>query len=78
MYAYTVHMAQLKPIDPVARLLALQAKIGTRKDLAQKMGVTPSYMSDVINRRRDLSPRLLKALGLRRVIIEGGETTNVE
>lgn len=40
----------------------------TWKDLADAMGVTPAYMSDLINGRRDPGPRILRQLHFRKVI----------
>jgi transcriptional regulator with XRE-family HTH domain len=40
----------------------------TWKDLAKAMGVTPAYMSDLINGRRDPGPRILRQLSFRKVV----------
>lgn len=50
---------------------------GSQKAFAKRIGLSESYLSDVLNRRRDISPRILKFLGLERVIsyrrIDGGQ-----
>lgn len=49
---------------------------GSQKAYAKLVGLSESYLSDVLNRRRDISPRILKHLGLERVTyyrrIDGG------
>lgn len=37
--------------------------------LAQELGVSPSALSDVLARRRDPGPKLLKAMKLRKRVI---------
>lgn len=53
--------------DPLAMLKRRQ---GTRsqKALAEELGITPSYLCDVLQRRRDPGPQVLRALGLERVV----------
>ncbi len=50
---------------------------GSQKAFAKRIGLSESYLSDVLNRRRNISPRILKFLGLERVIsyrrIDGGQ-----
>lgn len=49
---------------------------GSQKAYAKRVGLSESYLSDVLNGRRDISPRILKHLGLERVVyykrIDGG------
>ena len=40
---------------------------GSQKAWAQRIGLSESYLSDVLNGRRDISPRILKYLDLERV-----------
>lgn len=40
----------------------------TQTALAAELGITPAYLSDILNFRREPGRRVLKALGLRRVI----------
>ena len=65
---------------PEARVLnmvriGIQAE-GSQKAYAKRVGLSESYLSDVLNRRRDISPRILKHLGLERVVyyrrVDGG------
>jgi DNA-binding transcriptional regulator YdaS (Cro superfamily) len=41
---------------------------GSQRDFAQLLGVSPSYLSDVLKGRRDAGPKVLAALGLKRVV----------
>lgn len=38
-------------------------KIGTQKDAADKWGVSPQYLSDIITKRRDISDGFARKLG---------------
>lgn len=49
------------------RLKSLAGIEGSQVALAGKMKVAPSYLSDVINGRRDAGPAILEYLGLTRV-----------
>lgn len=40
----------------------------SQKDLADQLGVSPAYLSDVINGRREAGAKLLAALGLEKVV----------
>lgn len=50
--------------------------VGSQKAYAKRVGLSESYLSDMLNKRRDISPRILKHLGLERVVyyrrIDGG------
>ena len=41
---------------------------GSQRALAKELGVSEAYLSDVINGRRDPGRKILKALGLERVV----------
>lgn len=43
-------------------------RLGSQRALAKHLGVSEPYLSDVIHGRRDPGPKLLKALGLDRVV----------
>lgn len=40
----------------------------SQKDLADQLGVSPAYLSDVINGRREAGEKMLAALGLEKVV----------
>lgn len=42
---------------------------GTQKDLAVKLGVSPTYLGDVLLGRKEPGKKLLDALGFERVVI---------
>ena len=50
-------------------------KLGSRGELAKLLGISPQFLSDVINGKRRPGPRLLESLGLRE--FEGYEVLNV-
>jgi transcriptional regulator with XRE-family HTH domain len=37
---------------------------GSQKALAERIGVSPQYLVDVIKKRREPGPKILKALGI--------------
>lgn len=39
-----------------------------QKEFAVKIGVSPQYLSDVLNKRRDPGPKFLAALGFKKVV----------
>ena len=41
---------------------------GSQRALARELGVSEAYLSDIINGRRDPGRKILKALGLERVV----------
>jgi DNA-binding transcriptional regulator YdaS (Cro superfamily) len=56
--------------------IAIKAE-GSQKAFARRVGLSESYLSDILNRRREISPRILKFLGLERVVtyqrVDGGQ-----
>jgi len=46
------------------------ARHGSQIAAARALGISQPYMSDIMNGRRDLSERIMKSLGLERVIVE--------
>jgi len=46
------------------------ARYGSQIAAARALGISQPYMSDIMNGRRDLSERIMKSLGLERVIVE--------
>lgn len=52
-------------LDQIIRRLRNLAEIaGSQAALAKQIGVTPSYLSDVLTERRDPGPAILSYLGL--------------
>ena len=50
----------------IKMLQRLVKEHGSQKDAASRLGVKPSYFSDVLNGRREPGPKILCALGLRK------------
>jgi DNA-binding transcriptional regulator YdaS (Cro superfamily) len=57
----------MSSIDILKRLAALVDKAGSQVGAAKSLGVSASYLNDVIHARRAPGPKLLKALKLRSV-----------
>ena len=53
----------------MARLRQRAARAGSQAALAQQLGITPTYLSEVLGGRREPGPKFLRALGLRRVTV---------
>lgn len=49
-------------------LLKTRLKGRTQKALADELGVSPAYLSDILRGKRDPGPQVLGALGLERVV----------
>lgn len=54
--------------DVLAALRTEIEAVGTAKAWAERQGVNPSYVSDVLNKNRDPGPVILNALGLEKVV----------
>jgi DNA-binding transcriptional regulator YdaS (Cro superfamily) len=61
-------MPGLDTLDVLARLQAACDAAGGQKAWATRNSVSPQYVCDVLNARRDLTPRIWEALNLRRVV----------
>lgn len=48
-------------------LAELRSSDVSQQDIAHKLGITPSYLSDVLNGRRDISEGLAARLGFERI-----------
>lgn len=46
------------------------AKFESQGAAAAAMGISTSYLSDILNERRDISDRVLAAIGLKRIAVE--------
>ena len=51
------------------KLLALVGAAGSQKKAANKLGITPGYLSDLLRGNRKPGEKLLVKLGLKRTII---------
>lgn len=50
------------------RLLEAIDRAGGQRPFAARIKVTPSYINDVVNKRRLMSDRILSAIGIERII----------
>ena len=60
----------MKAVDPLATLRAFVARHANQRDAAAALGISPAYLSDLLNERRDLSQKLLAKLGLKQIVIK--------
>lgn len=58
----------LDSLEVCQRLSVACSKAGGQKAWAQTVGVSPSYVNDVLNARREPGQAILDALGLVRVV----------
>ena len=59
--------------DIAVRVVLLCNALGTQKELARKLCISESYLSDMINGRREYNESLLQAVGVDRIISYYGE-----
>ena len=57
-------------VDAHGHLLKFVDQFETQKVAAKALGVTPAYLSDLVNGRRDLSEKILRKLGLKRAVVK--------
>lgn len=55
--------------DCLVRVIRLRNHFGSQKALADKLGISEQYLSDMIKSKRDLSDELLDACGIVRSTI---------
>ncbi len=60
----------MREINALDALLAYVERFPTRGDAASALSISKQYLSDMLHGRRDLSPRLLAKLGLKRVVVK--------
>ena len=57
-------------VNPNTALQKFRSQHETLGDAADALGVSKQYLSDMLQGRRDLSPRILAKLGLKRAVIQ--------
>ncbi|HEV2054676.1 MAG TPA: helix-turn-helix transcriptional regulator [Methylomirabilota bacterium] len=62
-------MKPLSKVDLVELLRQRAKRAGSQQALAETLGVTPAYLSDVLAGRREPGPKILEALRLRRQVV---------
>ena len=58
-----------REINAHDKLWAFVAQYPTRKAAALALGISAVYLGDIMNHRRDVPPRILEQLGLRRAVV---------
>jgi hypothetical protein len=58
----------LTPVSPIKKLENMVAKSGTQKAVAEMLSISPAYLCDVLQGRREVSENLARRIGYRRVI----------
>ena len=64
----------MKELNAWDSLAAYVAQAGSQAVAAKELKISPAYMSDLINGRRDISLRMLAKLGLKRVVVKDRES----
>ena len=60
-------LGSMKNADPRA-VLKRRLDGKTQAELARELGIKPAYLSDILAFRREPGPRVLKALGLTKIV----------
>jgi len=59
----------LLTVEDVLELMRREVKAcGSQQAFASKVGITQGYVNDILKRKRELGPKILDALGLRKVV----------
>jgi hypothetical protein len=60
---------KLLTVEDVLELIRQDVKAcGTQQAFASKVGITQGYVNDILKRKREPGPKILDALGLRKVV----------
>lgn len=60
----------VKELNAHDALIAFRDKFKTQGEAAEALEITPAYLSDLLNHRRDISDNILARLGLRRIVVK--------
>lgn len=60
----------MKHIDSFAALERFCSQYETMTEAAAALDITKQYLSDILRNRRDITPRVLGKLGLKRVVVK--------
>lgn len=64
----------MRETNPTDALIAYCKRFPRQLDAAAALQITPAYLSDLINGRRDITDPLLAKLGLRRIVVKEQRT----
>jgi hypothetical protein len=59
-----------KEVNGLAALKTYVEQFETQKLAAGSLGISQAYLSDLLQANRDLTPQILKKLGLRRAVVQ--------
>ncbi len=57
--------------NPQLQMERLVSELGSQAAAAAALGIGPSYFSDLLRGRRNVSDSMLRKLGLRRIVVRG-------
>lgn len=60
----------VKTVEPIQCLQAFVDRFESQREAAAELGISQSYLSDLLNDRREFSERILAAIGLARVVVK--------
>ena len=61
----------VKEMNALDVLNEYRQRFDTLGDCASSLAISKQYLSDMLKGRRDLSPRMLGKLGLRKTVVQG-------
>ena len=67
-----VVLSKCMETKPHAHLQRIVNERGSQAAAARHLGIAPSYLGDLLRGRRRISDRILKKLGLRRIVVQQG------
>ena len=59
----------VKPKEMFAMLEARVEEAGSQKALADEIGCAPQFISNILGKRLDPGPKVLKALGIKKIVM---------
>jgi len=62
-------MCGMADTTSIKALAALVARVGSQRGAAEVLGVSASFVSDMLRNKRRFSERILRKLGLQRVVV---------
>lgn len=59
----------MRETNPADALKAYCDRWQTQREAAARLGISPAYLSDLLNNRRDLTDGILAKIGLKRIVV---------
>lgn len=59
----------MNEVDPQVELASFLERYPTQNDAAKALGIAAPYLSDLLHGHRGFSDRILKRLGLKRIVV---------